>query len=697
MRHPAPTFVPFCAALLVLAAAPSASAQPGMGPTGPGSGGPGPAGPGGRTSKKKEGPAEEAPKDDAALRPIEPVPAEPEHRRQLQIFEVHGYLRMRGDYFHRLDLGLADTRPGSPDYTSDGFFRPPAETDEVDTTAPGTDTLRTNDVACIQRLQTQGVPASKIGNRCRRRNGFASANMRLRIAPTIHVTDTVKIHAQIDALDNLVLGSTPDSYGWDHPWAPIDLYTRTQTPPTSGINSFTDSIVVKRAWGQIHFGFGLDIAFGRMPRHWGLGIVYNDGNGYARNEAGDIVRMVDTDWGDSVDSLRLSYDIGKDRRRTHTLGFSWDWAASGPTTSQLLGPGWSSGGRVGQDFSVEKFDNVYQWTLFLERRDAPDMLRRKLAMDDVVFNYGLMGMVRYQDVSAPIGAPGFGDGLGTNASYFDDAPAPDPVGGGGATLGNGEVDGDGNDGVDNYASILVHRRAILATPDLWLRVNWRTLRVEFEAAGNFGRFYARDFVADADTLLAASGNEYFKNLSTSQLRRTLVTSFGYALEFKLGFFQDKFHIGFDHGFATGDTARNQDFNYQNPLLVGDNGRYDNFRFNPAYMQDLLLFREILGTVSNATYFKPWGAFYFFDKNFSVRADIMYAMAARPQSTLGNKYSYGIELDGAARYHDREEPIFFQIQYGVLFPLGAFNRLLSDGTREDARAAQTVQAQLGIRY
>ena len=66
-------------------------------------------------------------------------------------------------------------------------------------------------------------------------------------------------------------------------------------------------------------------------------------------------------------------------------------------------------------------------------------------------------------------------------------------------------------------------------------------------------------------------------------------------------------------------------------------------------------------------------------------------------TYGNKFSYGIEIDAAARYHDVEEPIFFQVQYGVLFPLGAFDRVRSDGSADDAKATQTVQAQLGIKF
>ena len=70
---------------------------------------------------------------------------------------------------------------------------------------------------------------------------------------------------------------------------------------------------------------------------------------------------------------------------------------------------------------------------------------------------------------------------------------------------------------------------------------------------------------------------------------------------------------------------------------------------------------------------------------------------RRQGTLGNKYSYGVEIDGALRYHDAREPIFVQLQYGVMFPLHGFNRLTDNGGREDARAVQTMQAQVGIKF
>ena len=630
------------------------AAQPGLGQ--PGAPGPiGPAGsPQGPGTKKKEGPAEEAPKDKEALRPIEPVPAAPKKRRRVQLFDLHGYMRVRGDYFHRPGLGLIDQVPEGT--LPKRFFSPPAETEEID--ADGMPLA--NDAQCINRLADGGTSGQRAGARCQRRNGFPSANMRLRLEPTLHITDTVRVHSQVDFLDNLVLGSTPDSLAQDNPAAPIDIFTRGQSPPQQGLNGPQDSVLVKRAWGEIRFGFGLGLEFGRMPWSWGMGMVANHGNGYERLEKQDIIRQVDRDYGDSVDSVRFSFDFGKDRRKAHRVAFSWDWAASGPTTGQLLGREYASGSTVGQEFSVEKFDNVYQWSLSIERRDAPDMLKRKLSLGSSVLNYGVITWLRYQDIDDTIGAPG------------------DPY-----ILG-----------FQDYVNRLVHRRAIFATPDAWMRVNWRTLRVELEASGNFGSFRVRDLDADIDEL---GGDEYLRQITRDQLETKVLANFGYAFEFKYGFFKDRFHIGFDQGLATGDTAAQLEANPLSPLNTNDNRYLTNFRFNPAYNIDLLLFREILGTVSNAAYFKPWAAFYFFD-HFSARLDIEYALAARRQSTLGNRWSYGVELDGALRYHDAREPIFFQIQYGVMFPLPAFNRILPDtGRVEDARAAQALQAQVGIKF
>ena len=334
-----------------------------------------------------------------------------------------------------------------------------------------------------------------------------------------------------------------------------------------------------------------------------------------------------------------------------------------PTTAQVLGAEYGNARLVGQTISAEKFDNVYQWSASIERRDDPDMLRRKLSLGGPVLNYGVITWLRFQDVDQADYSRAF-----QAAGLLPDSP---------------------------YNELLVQRRALMVTPDLWMRVNWRTLRVELEASGNFGSFRSLDPTTAAD---AFDDPGIFEALTAADLERKIIANFGYALEFKYGLVKDRFHIGFDHGMATGDTA-SQTYAPDAGGAVGyndDDNVLSNFRFNRAYFVDLLMFREILGTVSNATYFKPWAAFYFFD-NFSARVDAGYALAMNRRSTLGNKFSYGIELDGAMRYHDTREPIFFQFQYGVLFPLPGFNRINPSGTREDARAVQTLQAQIGIRF
>ncbi|NVB43524.1 hypothetical protein G6O69_37245 [Pseudenhygromyxa sp. WMMC2535] len=203
----------------------TAWAAPPMGGTGSGAmpgGQAGPGGPGGPPGggDSEDGPAEAAPKDKGALAPVVPVPAQPEGRRKVQLFELHGYFRMRADYFHRLDLNLDYD---DLDTETNKFFIPPAETAELNDEGD----LSSNDASCYQQLSSAGVSATKISQRCARRRGTSSANLRLRLEPTIHVTDTVKVHAQVDLLDNWCSAAPPglrrrEPLGARQPVHPLD-------------------------------------------------------------------------------------------------------------------------------------------------------------------------------------------------------------------------------------------------------------------------------------------------------------------------------------------------------------------------------------------------------------------------------------------------------------------------------------------
>ena len=173
----------------------------------------------------------------------------PASKRGFPWFEHHGYFRLRLDGFYRAHLGT-DVQAAGRTTGSSAFAAP-----------------LTNNLV----------------NTSRGEDWIAGANMRFRYAPTIHVSPSLSITAEFDVLDNLILGSTPD-FDPDRPDTPIAALSRSQQSPTGNRFSGKDAVSVKQAyatWAPFHpadaKGFLLEFSGGRMARHWGLGIVENDG------------------------------------------------------------------------------------------------------------------------------------------------------------------------------------------------------------------------------------------------------------------------------------------------------------------------------------------------------------------------------------------------------------------------------------
>jgi len=212
------------------------------------------------------------------------------------------------------------------------------------------------------------------------------------------VTDTVRVHAQIDVLDNTIMGSTPDSLagieGYNRPVptsgnpldvpgnAPGQFLSTSQDPPEVGQNGFVSSIRAKRAWAEVDTEFG-SLRFGRMPWHWGRGIFYNQGN------------CPDCDVGTTVDRV-----MGLTTIYGHQLMAAWDLGAQGPTTQQLtLGRNDPSG----YPYDLAQNDDVFQVMGAITRIDSPVTLRERVDRGDIVFNYGLQfvmrpGLIRSDDI-----------------------------------------------------------------------------------------------------------------------------------------------------------------------------------------------------------------------------------------------------------------------------------------------------------
>jgi uncharacterized protein (TIGR04551 family) len=162
------------------------------------------------------------------------------------------------------------------------------------------------------------------------RNAIKTSNIRLRLEPIVHVTERASVHLQADVLDNHVLGSTPvGSFGdrTDPRAAQLGIVSGGQGEPSAGQNGTRDSIIVKRAWAELVTPVG-DLKFGRMPAHWGLGILDNSGSADPIHGTYDL----DSDTGDTVDRVYISTIIPGTNFRG---GFATDWGASRPSSDQL--------------------------------------------------------------------------------------------------------------------------------------------------------------------------------------------------------------------------------------------------------------------------------------------------------------------------------------------------------------------------
>jgi len=617
------------AAAVALAQAASAQMAPG------GFGGPGgmqPPPPPGAGQEKEEGPAEEAPEENrpSDLEPLSGYAEQGRHR--MQIFELDGYLRLRSDFMHQFFLGQSYTAipSGIPNVN---YGLPPFPV-PLDCPRPGPNGT---------------APALPLN--CGSKN-IGGANMRFRLEPTLNVTDQVRVHAQIDVLDNTIMGSTPDSLagieGFNRPPStgnaldtnsnPSGFLSTTQDPPEVGQNGFMSSIRAKRAWAEVDTEFG-SIRFGRMPWHWGRGIFYNQGS------------CADCDVGTTVDRV-----MGLTTVYGHQLAVAWDLGAQGPTTQQLT-LGRSS--PDGYPYDLSQNDDVLQLMAAITKIDNPVTLRERVDRGDVVVNYGLQVVYRNQgDVVIPANTA-------TAQPTVNGAQPQTPT----------EV------------GATAHLGAWSLTPDIWFKLNYKALTLEFEGIGIFGKI-------DTPGILASDQ----KPLTLFQL--------GWVLASELRLYRDAFFVGLETGGATGDQAEapSQYLNYRWRFVQQPSGDHaiNDLHFSPDYHVDEILFRHILGTVTNAIYIKP-ATSYWFDlgrtRAVGLNGSLIYSLAQVPVSTPGNDLMWGIEMNVGAGYRNTAEGFYGGFTWGVLWPLGALNRP-GPGlwpNAEDASVAQVLRIYMGVKF
>src|SRR6185369_7269636 len=102
----------------------------------------------------------------------------------------------------------------------------------------------------------------------------------------------------------------------------------------------------------------------------------------------------------------------------------------------------------------------------------------------------------------------------------------------------------------------------------------------------------------------------------------------------------------------------------------NNLRIDNFRFHSDYRIDRILFREIIGTVTNAIYVRPhvrWNIVRLGHSDLTASLAGVASFAVYGTSAPGQKSPLGVELDPTLAY-GAKDGFGAAIEHAVLFPL-----------------------------
>ncbi|MBX3271789.1 MAG: TIGR04551 family protein [Sandaracinaceae bacterium] len=558
------------------------------------------------------------------------------------VFDLHGYLRFRGDFQDNFFFDRVDPMTGQAELPF-RLFRP-LEDDVIPLGGCGG--------------SDPSAPCNQHAN--------AFATMRLRLEPTIHLSDDVRVRMQIDVFDNMVLGSTPNSlavgpyayqsgivdpyYRYDRTtMAPIDTLSTTMVPPQAGMNSLTDSIVARRAWAEVRNRTLGELRFGRMGSHWGLGILQNGGSG------------IDSDFQTDVDRIMLIT-----RLAGITIFGAWDFASEGLIYQERADLG-------GVPFDRSRLDDTDQFVGGVAWRATEEEQRATLARGDAVFNIGGYFMYRNQNLSS----------AGTTQPFDLCVVCT------GAESANRSLGG----------AAFVRRGADIFVPDVWIQFLYEKLRLELEAVMVFG------------TIQNLSNTIFEPGPGGSNAAELL--QFGIAFEGEYHLLNDQLGIYFNAGYASGD-ADQEGLHLVGglppQLPAGPDRRidrtYSTFYFHPNYRVDLILWRHVLRQVGGAYYFRPGLSYDFIRNSFGqllgARADVIWSRASVPIQTWGNRDDLGVEIDVSVYYRSEDGPgmldgFYAQAQWGIFFPLEGLGWLPGINEGVGLGNAQTFRLILGVQY
>ncbi|MCB9740900.1 MAG: TIGR04551 family protein [Deltaproteobacteria bacterium] len=538
--------------------------------------------------------------------------------RSYPYVELHGYFRFRPDLISNGHLGQAvsSSLPQYPVITASSI-KPPLS-------------------RWPQNNDASNGFSAKVGN-AREEDSVSGATMRLRLQPTIHVAETVRLRLTVDVFDNYTFGANPDYSGaLARPDVPLVAFGMSTTP---------GSVRVVEAYGEWKTLLGL-IRVGRQASNWGLGVLANGGMGstwdggrplphfYGGNLGPAAGLGYDADFGNYSDRAAFVTKV----KGTYVAAF-WDFISQGSLAYDPF--------RVdGVAYDMENGDDVNQWGLAIFRKPVSEeeIAERRRDLNDLrksVLDWGFYGIYRTQD-------------LDTNATKA--APSQ-------------------HDATDAPKLTLLPRNAWVFAGDFWARFERRpslSTRIVAEAEA----VYLRGHIEDASPIGDAS---------TQKTKE--IEMWGGAL--KSAWQSDNITVSFDAGVASGDDTRCFGVygagNCGLDTASGDpNKQITGFKFHRNYRVDSLLFRDVIGAVTNTWYIKPtFGLtrqpWYAADELLGFDLGVLHAGAMNAEGTPGNGSTLGTEMEVRA-FIGARNLYLAQVTFSYLLPGDALDVIGANDSR-----------------
>jgi len=327
------------------------------------------------------------------------------------VLTLHGYFRARGELQDKFFLGRdVGADPNAPDPFS--RFR---ATERGGESTDGSATTTNNDLNC------GGVGSETEGdNTVCKINTLKYANLRFRFSPQLNLSEDIRIKSTFDILDNYTWGTGAQSYYGTGSVATA-VFPSTDNPSRT-------LIVPRRIWAEVRNRDLGELRFGLMPDHWGLGMVYNAGNGLDDDYSTEVPRVMVT--------TKLVGIL---------LSGAYDWLSDG-TTRALPGAN-PDPANNGPGIDTSQIDDLDQFTFQAVRRIPDEDDDAVLSRGDVLIEGGVRLQLRHQ---------------------------------GGTYLTASEVTNGQSAG---FRSL----HATTYTPDIWAQMRYRHLRVGLETAWILGQ------------------------------------------------------------------------------------------------------------------------------------------------------------------------------------------------------------------